>query len=423
MEMPPDSASIDSASINSASIDSASTMEGARAPLQKERWVGLDLLRLFALVMMIEGHVFSTCLSKAYQGQMWLRWHRFAHGFTAPAFFFASGLAFGVATYGQWPLHLCLSAPAPRKRLLKYAFLVAIALCFQLQPHVLAKLLQHPFGDVALPIGALNLIAASLITAQLMVPMVRRQATLAWAALLLAAALLILSPWVWQNQLEDVLPPLLGAWFGHRWHSTFPLFPWAAYIFLGIACAHLLGINGARRTPSPHRVAALGLAGSALSGTLLALWALQIVTPRDPYFWRAHPPYVLFRLGIVGLLVALCTWWADNLKSQHRLTAWMSGMSRETLTAYVIHIIVVYSSPLGPGLMTRVGPSLSMAQTLALSFFVVVLTLVLTHVWATLKRKSVVSSAARATRWAILGLFIGAFAARSLPVLQAHLIR
>ncbi len=104
------------------------------------RWLGLDLLRLIALVMMIEGHVFSTCLSARYQGQLWFRWHRFAHGLTAPTFFFASRLAFGVATFGRWSAHVQWTHPAPQRRFWRYTLLILIALCFQLTPHAIKTL-------------------------------------------------------------------------------------------------------------------------------------------------------------------------------------------------------------------------------------------------------------------------------------------
>ena len=64
---------------------------------KNDRWRALDLLRLVAVVLMVQGHVFTALLDRGLRHGPWYIRHSYVHGLTAPIFFFASGLAFGVA--------------------------------------------------------------------------------------------------------------------------------------------------------------------------------------------------------------------------------------------------------------------------------------------------------------------------------------
>jgi len=60
----------------------------------KQRYIFIDLLRFIAVIAMLQGHTFDALLRVSMK-QTWLFVvYDFFHGFVAPAFLFASGVAF-----------------------------------------------------------------------------------------------------------------------------------------------------------------------------------------------------------------------------------------------------------------------------------------------------------------------------------------
>src|SRR5688572_12434418 len=80
---------------------SAAPSVGPRAP-GSGRWLALDLLRFCAVFLMVQGHTFTTLIDPVVRRARWYRHHEFLHGYTAPMFLFASGLAFGYTTFRAW---------------------------------------------------------------------------------------------------------------------------------------------------------------------------------------------------------------------------------------------------------------------------------------------------------------------------------
>jgi uncharacterized membrane protein len=93
-----DTAFAEAASSASAAASAETQRESTPTP-RGPRWLALDLFRFAAALLMVQGHVFTELLSSDYSGERWVRHHRFVHGYTAPMFLFAAGLAFGVTTF------------------------------------------------------------------------------------------------------------------------------------------------------------------------------------------------------------------------------------------------------------------------------------------------------------------------------------
>ena len=76
------------------------------AVAKAQRWLGLDVFRFFAVLMMVQGHVFTTLLDATTKAQGWYPHHSAFHGYTAPMFLFGAGLAFGYTTFKKWDDHV-----------------------------------------------------------------------------------------------------------------------------------------------------------------------------------------------------------------------------------------------------------------------------------------------------------------------------
>jgi len=77
----------------------------AGMPETGQRYLFIDLLRFAAAFLMIQGHVFDALLSTQIKSHSLFYIHDFFHGFIAPAFLFASGVAYGASTMKRWAEH------------------------------------------------------------------------------------------------------------------------------------------------------------------------------------------------------------------------------------------------------------------------------------------------------------------------------
>ncbi len=75
---------------------------GECMPGSKQRFLFIDHLRFFAVLFMIQGHVADAVLSVTVKANPRFYYYDFIHGFVAPVFLVASGLAFGVSTLRHW---------------------------------------------------------------------------------------------------------------------------------------------------------------------------------------------------------------------------------------------------------------------------------------------------------------------------------
>jgi preprotein translocase subunit SecY len=58
-----------------------------------------------------------------------------------------------------------------------------------------------------------------------------------------------------------------------------------------------------------------------------------------------------------------------------------SIMGRESLFVYIVHLLIVYGSVMGPGLNYYIGPTLSLVQTLFVTVLVFVVVMFLAVLW------------------------------------------
>jgi uncharacterized membrane protein len=65
---------------------------------ENKRFIFIDLLRGWALIIMIEVHVFNTLLHPGLKETTWFHFLNFTNGLVAPSFLFVSGFAFVISS-------------------------------------------------------------------------------------------------------------------------------------------------------------------------------------------------------------------------------------------------------------------------------------------------------------------------------------
>ncbi len=361
------------------------------APRERSRVAFVDWLRLVAALQMISGHTLDAVLADELRtGAIYGLWVQL-RGLTAPAFLVASGISFALASkLDDDGAYRALRARdgARLRRVVRSAWLVVLG--------TLLHALDAPWI-----VDVLHCIGATLLGLDLLVTLLPRSRQVGLASLMIGAALVALAaPIDHAIGAEAHAGParLVLAWLDHDGGSLFPLVPWAAYVFLGVAIARVALPEGAR---TPSRTSAARLAAIALSALLLArglevAGAWGIVPAATASDWSSHPAVVLERLGLVLLTASLLS----VVAARARLPAALTALAGETLALYVVHLLVLYAAGVGPAELfphaLGLGPSMALAAgMLALS---VAVALAWGRLWPPIEARLLPRLAARGAR-------------------------
>jgi hypothetical protein len=282
-------------------------------------------------LVMVQGHVCDTLLSKAAVATPLYQWQWLFHGTTAPGFLFASGFVAGLP-------RAPLSLRAAIRRARRLLFVLGVGYFLQLPYFSLWKTLEASPAQMsaAFACNALQVIAAT----QLLVLVIQVLARRRWVgvASVLFVVVLVAGPFVWTSGLAQRVAPGWGAYLDRSSGSVFPVFPFASFVLAGAVAGAFIGhLEPGARHRAMVRSGLVCLAAGAAMTPLLN----QFVD-----FWGVSPAYVLLRLGALLLLMrtveGLCT-------PQGRLTQALAVLGHETLLVYVVHLLALYGGVLGQG--------------------------------------------------------------------------
>lgn len=308
-------------------------------PAPGERVRSLDLYRGAAVMLMIAAHVCDAFLSEAARaGPLWTAMN-VLFGFVGPAFLVVSGAAIAIADDSQHSLRSARAARR-RRRVRRLGLLLALGYWVQIpvlslrqlawnrRPEELARLFDSNILHV-IAIGGTAIVA---IDAFVRSPTARRA-----MVFVVALAIVIATPWLWHCDCAGALWLPVRAFVSPQPASTFPLAPFVAYMLAGMVIAPLV------RSARAGRVGAIGAAALALA-SLLDL-AIGAVAPHDD-FWYGSIQHTLMRFAgvVIGLAASMLA-----TRERTRLTI-LERIGRASLAIYVIHLILVYGSPMTMGM-------------------------------------------------------------------------
>ena len=345
------------------------------------RVIFIDLARALAVVLMVVGHTSSALLGLSFRTGSWFDVWTFQRGLTSALFLLLAGFAFSVATSRHWKSHAS-ATPAVLKRVRRFALFVLLGYGLHFPVLHLSELATAT--DLQwrsfLAVDVLQLIGVTLIAVQLLVLVSRTRRAFMLAAFAAALAVIALSPAVWRIDWTQFLPLSLAAYFSPSTGSLFPLFPWAAYVFVGAAAGQLYGTWGAAH------LAAFARWGVVVGTALVAAGAgLGTGIPGD----------VAIRTGICFLILAGIGHISRRIT---QLPHVFGAVAQESLIVYFVHLCIVYGSIWNAGLWRFYGESLTPVATVAVSLGVVAAMVGLAWQWNRLKHVK-----PHAARWVSAG--------------------
>ncbi len=330
-------------------------------PSRRELYI--DAFRGLMALVMVQGHVMDTLLTREALATPWYAFQQMFHGSTAPGFLFASGFVAGLPR-----APLSLRASARRARRLLFVFAVGYFLQLPYFSFWKTAAASTPAERAhLLSCDALQVIAATQLFVLALQWVVGRRWN--WWAGTIAVAVTVATPFVWSAELSARLPEALAPWVDERTGSRFPAFPFSAFVLAGTLAGKLLG----RAEPRVrHRREVLWGLGLLALGAALA-WALAGKVD----YWGASPGYVVIRLGgLLGLMLLVEAAARAGLPGVRALAL----LGHETLLVYVLHLYMLFGGVFGRSPLTPLHHQLGMAG--ALGVVVAMLPVLLAASWA-----------------------------------------
>ncbi|MDH3252778.1 MAG: heparan-alpha-glucosaminide N-acetyltransferase domain-containing protein [Ignavibacteria bacterium] len=357
--------------------------------MQSERQTGsapghriqfIDLLRGWAVIVMIETHVFNASLSSGITDGDPFQILKFINGLVAPAFLFASGLAYAVTTHRKIADYLSFG-PKLFRHLGRLLFIIVVGYVMHLPKFSLRHLLTLTEAwqwDLVYQVDILQCIGVSLLIMQMLLLVLRSEKRLYIALGVLTGLLLAITPFAWAVDSWAILLPPIAEYVNGMHHSQFPLFPWSAFLFAGSITGYWYIRAGRTK---PDTTVSLVLTGTAavliVSAVVLEPIASWVYPVYD--YWRFSPTFVFLRLGLVFVLTAGMSFYEKHVGVGASSPVTLIG--RQSLLVYVAHLFLIYGDFGVYSFQRDVGNTFGYLQALAVTAALLLLMYLLAAVW------------------------------------------
>ncbi len=345
------------------------------APALKLRLGYIDWMRGLACVLMFQTHCYDSWLGGAARQSRFFMYSQLGGTFPAPLFLFLAGISFALVTQKLRQKNLGPGQIA-RSTIWRGAEIFGFGLLFRLQEYVIAWG-WAPKSDL-LRVDILNTIGASMMLmgalcwivlwscgagaparempkAQQNSPaesgLLQRRANRGTLILVLSSAAVslaisLLTPLLWTTWRPNWLPWPLESYvngvhnLGTPQAWLFPIFPWTAFAFAGLAVGFILQSEWARARQTPLFMS-LGLVGLVIIE--ISRWL--DAQPHRLYpvydYWHTSPEFFLIRVGMLLLILsgsyAWCRWGAGQWGFSPLIQ-----LGQASLLVYWVHIEFVY---------------------------------------------------------------------------------
>jgi uncharacterized membrane protein len=344
----------------------------------------IDWVRGFACVMMFQTHCYDSWLGGSARESGFFKLSQFGGTLPAPLFLFLAGVSMAMVT-DRLRQKGASADEIARTTIRRGGEIFLLALLFRVQEFLLGyRGAQWP--DL-LRVDVLNIIGLSLILMAVMcrvaaagsVHDVRKlRLSSGLMAIAAAAAIALATPPLWTTVQPRWMPWWIESYINgvHTFDKPqtylFPMFPWAAFAFAGLAVGFFLLSDWARA----HVAASVAaVAGTGLALIYIGKWLdanpIQLYAEYD--FWHTSPNFFVIRAGVVMLIL-----WGGYLWCRWGAGQWgfspLIEMGKSSLLVYWVHMEFVYG---GFSILPKRGVTVERA-TLGLLAITIAMTLLAT---------------------------------------------
>jgi uncharacterized membrane protein len=327
----------------------------------KPRLSYIDWMRGLACLLMFQTHCYDSWLGGTARQSRFFMYSQLGGTFPAPLFLFLAGISFALVTQKLHQKNLPPSQIA-RSTIWRGAEIFGYGLLLRLQEYAIAWG-WAPKSDL-LRVDILNTIGVSMmlmgvlcwimlatrmrgpVSAHERNPATQMTITLALAAAAAALVISLLTPLLWTTWRPTWLPWPLESYIngvhnlGTPQAWLFPIFPWTAFAFAGLATGFILQSNWIR-TREVTVFFSLGIAGVVLIelSRLLDASNLKVYAVYD--YWHTSPQFFLIRVGMLLMILLGSYLWCRWGAGQWGFSP-LIQLGQASLFVYWVHIEFVY---------------------------------------------------------------------------------
>jgi len=364
------------------------------APRPQSRLAYIDWMRGLACVFMFQTHCYDAWLApEARRGRL-IYWSQLGGTVPAPTFLFLAGFSLALVTLRLRAKGLDANQIA-RQTMLRGAEVLGLGLLFRLMEYALAWG-WAPWSDL-FRVDVLNIIGVSMMLVSLVIRCCTsesaektgaaenlKRAVATTVACSLGVALI--TPLLWTTWQPRWLPWPLESYingvhtFGTPQAWLFPIFPWAAFTFLGAAAGFVILSDWARAREAAvlNGVGVLGaLLMAAAVGWEASGWRLPALIEPVHDFWHTSFSFFLIRVGMLFLILWLSYLWCAKGLGLRGFSP-LVQMGQTSLLVYWVHIEFVYGKY---SILPKRASSAGAATFGLLEIFVAMLVLSMARTW------------------------------------------
>jgi hypothetical protein len=301
-----------------------------RVHASQSRLSFLDWTRGFGALIMLQGHVTHSFMSRDLRESSAFILSQFVGGMPPAFFLFLTGVTLGFLMdslsrkESNWGARFVAALHRAR-------YLIVIALLFRLQ----MWLFSYPYSNFAdvWRVDILNCMGLTVAALSWLVVFDTRQRVLysAVAGFLMAC----LSPLLTQADWTGV-PELVRNYLRPD-ASNFPLFPWGAFLAFGVSAGSVVRLVPAEDYGKMMQWAMLCGLGLIILANFASGIPYSLYEKSD--FWLDSPGLILIKTGVVLCLAAVGYLWMFYLQGR---SSWVATLGQHSLLVYWVHIELVY---------------------------------------------------------------------------------
>ena len=359
----------------------------------ESRLTFIDVGRSLAIILMLQGHFISTTFQdytamtlelrmNGTSGNIFFDYWCQLRGFTAPLFFTITGLVFTylLVKNQKYPF---LKQKRVKKGLVRGVSIIICGYLLQLQLRQIDMYLTGQINSRFYSFHVLQCIGLGIISLILFYWIYRKLKIIPFEILLIVAGTIFFTAFSYvttgsNNYFPKNAPKIIqNAFYGPN--SIFPIFPWFGFIFFG-------GVVGVFLNKNKEKIRNIGFILRMLSlGIAFCLLAYLIITilgsiyPDNQIFGNGY--WYFMQLAII--LVVLTVMLLFDQKTKIKLP-FLLAIGQNTLTVYIVHVIVLYGAIFGIGIKTYLSKSLTFGESIIGAVFFILLFGCLTKLQSTL---------------------------------------
>jgi len=318
-------------------------------PTPTSRLSYVDWLRGLACLLMFQTHCYDSWLHPDLRDSDLYHWSQLGGTLPAPLFIFLAGISMSLVTERLREKGIARNTIL-KQTTLRGAEIFGLGLLFRLQEYALGYK-WVPWTDL-FRVDVLNILGLSMVftappcwlTSAEEISAARTRGIA--GAVIVATAIAMLTPPLWTTHRPRFLPWPLESYINgvhtfpepQRW--LFPLFPWAAFAFAGLAAGFLVCTSFALRYEAAFFFL-LGLAGvgACYLSRFFDESSFHLYAVYD--YWHSNPNFLLMRCGILLIIMFLVYAWCRWGLAQMGFSP-VIQLGKTSLLVYWVHIEFVY---------------------------------------------------------------------------------